>query len=134
MARDAGPQLRFVLNGFSPDKGFRLFKFQRLETLEGVQTRRDFTVRTDLSLIRGYGIHVQELPLLCRELLERRADSEAAQHLTYTEEDMRLHQADRIAAQQTPRKMSARKPPIENAGRTWRTPGLLRTESRVPQS
>ena len=131
MARNT-EQMRFILNGFVPDRGFRLFSFEGLEIHEGVATRTAFTVRTDLSLIRGYGIRVQELPLLCRELLEHRVDSDVARHFIYTEEDMRLHQADRRAAQEAGiSKKVGSKTPAEHAGRAWRSPAFLRTESHA---
>ncbi len=133
MAPNASQQLRFILVGFVPDRGFRLFTFEGLENSQGVaagQTRTEFTVRTDLSLIRGYGIRVQELPLLCRELLEQRADSETTRHLTYTEEDMRLHQAHSTAQQAAMRKRPTYKPPAaKNTGNTWRTTAPLRVGS-----
>jgi len=121
--------MQYVLTGFTQDSGFRVFAFQGVRA---DQTRVVFTVRTDLALIRTYGILVQELPLLCRALLElREAGSEAASNagsnagnnagnnaesharaLTYTEDEMRLHAnhrtADRDAAQ---RKKSLRRIP-----------------------
>jgi hypothetical protein len=42
-------------------------------------TRTHFVVRADLELMRKYEIRVQELPLLCRRLLERR-DQEEPDH------------------------------------------------------
>lgn len=51
--------MQFILTGFTPDTGFRVFAFQGIGT---DRTRTDFTVRTDLSLIRRYGIRMQELP------------------------------------------------------------------------
>jgi hypothetical protein len=94
-------KMQFVLVGFTQDAGFRVFAF---EGIAEDRTRTKFTVRADLALIRGYEIRVQELPLLCRALLERVTQvttTEAAgqeplvqerEHSwTYTEEDMRLH-------------------------------------------
>ena len=66
---------RFILNGFTHDKGFRQFAF---EGIEEDRDRTQFTVRADLTLARAYGIHIQDLPLLCREFLERRAVTEDA--------------------------------------------------------
>ena len=57
----------FVLTGFSHDLGFRVFEFA---CLDEAQARTRYTVRADLTLVRKYGVHIQELPLLCRRLLE----------------------------------------------------------------
>jgi hypothetical protein len=43
----------------------------------------------DLALIPGYGIRIQDLPLLCRELLQQRVESDEISALTFTEQDMR---------------------------------------------
>ena len=86
---------RFILSGFSQDQGSRRFAFEKIDANH---VRTEFTVHADLTLTRIYGIRMQELPLLCRGLLERRPDSEAGHRLTFTEEDMRLHRDDRAAA------------------------------------
>ena len=65
--------MQFVLVGFSSDLGFRVFSF---EGIAEDRTRTRFAVRTDLALIRNYGIRVQELPILCRGLLERRDETQ----------------------------------------------------------
>ena len=101
--------MHFILTGFTQDTGFRVFSF---EGIAGDRTRTAFTVRTDLALIRRYGIRVQELPLLCRGLLERRDDGVQERTMTFTEEGMRLH-ADSCAAQRdgARKKKSAYRPP-----------------------
>ncbi len=93
---DKTPQ-KPILKGFTQQDGFRLFAF---ESMSANQQRVVSTVRADLDLIRRYGIRVQELPLLCRELLERRTDPDSAFRLTFTEDDMRIHQASCRSAQQ----------------------------------
>jgi hypothetical protein len=129
MTNEKHPQFRFILEGFVPDHGFRRFNFMAVETRlsEHGGERTAFTVRTDLSLIRRYGIHVQELPLLCRGMLERLAASDVERNLTLTEEDMRVHQAERLAIEATTKK-SFRKPPPEKAGSTWRVSNSLDIE------
>jgi hypothetical protein len=57
-----------------------------------------FTVSADLALTRRYDIRLQELPLLCREVLDRREESDENRTFTYTEEDMRIYATDRAAA------------------------------------
>ena len=59
--------MQFVLAGFTPDTGFRIFNF---EGIGEDRSRIEFTVRTDLALTRKYGIQMQDLPLLCRGLLD----------------------------------------------------------------
>jgi hypothetical protein len=81
--------MQFILNGFSQDKGFRVFAFERIGA---DRLRMEFTVRTDLELMRKHGIRVQELPLLCRGLLERQDEQEPEHTCTFTEEDMRVCQ------------------------------------------
>lgn len=107
---------QFVLTGFSQDQGSRRFAFDKIGA-DHVRTR--FTVHADLNLIRLYGIHVQELPLLCRSLLERSAESNDVRQFRFTEDDMRVHQASLLASAGQKRKPS--RPPPANAGRTWRS-------------
>src|ERR1700722_2424957 len=90
--------MQFILTGFTQDTGFRVFAF------EGVavgQIRTVFTGRADLALSRRYGIAMQELPLLCRSLLDRQEENGepvTEQHaLTFSEEQMRAC-ADKRAA------------------------------------
>ena len=61
--------MQFVLTGFTQDLGFRVFAF---EGIGADRIRTKFTVKAELALIRNYGIRIQELPLLCRGLLDRR--------------------------------------------------------------
>ncbi len=114
--------MQFVLTGFTPDTGFRVFTF---DGIADDRSRVGFTVRTDLALIRRYGIQVQDLPLLCRGLLERRDENEPGRTLIYSEAEMRLH-ADRCAEEKdaAQKKKAARKPPTNNVGAAWRgSPG-----------
>ena len=97
--------MQFILKGFSQVRGFRVFAF------EGVavdRTRTLFTVGTDLALTQRYGIRLQELPLLCRAVLERCREGEESRAFTYTEEDMRLYAECVAAREEAARK---RRPP-----------------------
>ena len=125
--------MQFILTGFTQDTGYRVFAF------EGVvvgQIRTVFTVRADLALSRRYGIPMQELPLLCRSLLDRQ--DEGAQNpdesgendaikkhaLTFSEEEMRAC-ADKRAADRALaalKRKAPRRPVVENAGAAWRGP------------
>ena len=108
--------MQFVLTGFKPDAEFRVFAFQGIAD---DRKKTEFTVRADLSLIRIYGILVQELPLLCRELLEQSSESDLDAHaLTLTEAAMRTRRDHRAADRaEADRKKSLRKtPPRRPAG------------------
>jgi hypothetical protein len=118
---------QFVLTGFTHDVGFRVFAFERIAE---DRTRTRCSVRADLELARRYGIHIQELPLLCRTLLDHRTDAGAIPPLTFTEENLRTCAAERAAARDLA--ASKRRPPsrpaTENLGTAWRAqhsqPGL----------
>lgn len=111
--------MQFTLTGFTQDLGFRVFTFERMSA---DRTRTNCTVRADLALIRNYGIQIQDLPLLCRSLLERRDEGGEVDVLTFTEDDMRLYSNERTAARAVA--ASKRKPPRrpigENLGAAWR--------------
>jgi hypothetical protein len=123
--------MQFILTGFTQDIGFRVFAF------EGVavgQIRTVFTVRADLALSRRYGIAMQELPLLCRSLLDRQDESTENETsdepaldkhaLTFSEEEMRAC-ADKRASDRALaalKRKTPRRPVVENAGAAWRGP------------
>jgi hypothetical protein len=111
--------MQCVLTGFTHNMGFRVFAFERIGE-DRVRTK--CTVRADLALARRYGIQVQELPLLCRSLLDRREESDEIRSLTFSEEEMRARASERAAARE--RAANRRKPPhrpsVENLGAAWR--------------
>jgi hypothetical protein len=120
--------MTFILTGFRQDLGFRVFAFERTEA---ARTRIEFTVRADLGLLRRYDIRVQELPLLCRSLLERqeaveaqrapRPDRAETRALTFTEDEMRACANDRAAKTEAARKRKPpRRPAGESPGAAWR--------------
>lgn len=101
--------MEFLLKGFSQQEGFRVFAFQAVGP---DKTKSEFTVRAEMAIIRRYGIRVQELPLLCRGLLELRDEAELTRALTFSEGDMRAHAAVSAALQETAqRKRSLHKQP-----------------------
>lgn len=107
------PKMQFILTGFSEVAGFRIFAF---EGIAADRTRAAFTVQTNLALTRRYGIRLQELPLLCRAVLERR-EGEKQRAFTFTEGDMRLH-ADGVRAREEAarqRKSPGRRPVARTA-------------------
>ena len=113
--------MQYVLSGFSHEMGFRVFEFQGLGE---DHARTEYSVKADLAAIRRYGIRVQELPLLCRGILERRGEGEEQRTFTYTEADMSLH-ADVCAAQAlTQKKRTPRRPPGHDADAATGDPQL----------
>ena len=111
--------MQFMLTGFTQDLAFRVFAFERMG-LDRVRTK--VVVKADLALTRRYGIPMQELPFLCRNLLERSDNGGETHTLTFTEDDMGLHAKDRAAAREAAaqRKKPPRRPPSENVGAAWR--------------
>jgi hypothetical protein len=111
--------MQFMLTGFTQDMAFRVFAFERMGS-DRVRTK--IVVRADLALIRRYGIQMQELPLLCRNLLERNENGTETHTLTFSENDMCLHAKDRATAKEAAasRRKPPRRTPSENVGAAWR--------------
>ena len=118
--------MQFMLTGFTQDMAFRVFAFERMGS-DRVRTK--MVVRADLALIRRYGIQMQELPLLCRNLLERSDNGSEAHTLTFSEDDMSLHAKDRASAKQAAasRRKPPRRTPSENVGAAWRGHNPIQT-------
>ena len=74
--------MQFVLKGFSEEMGFRIFAF---DGIAADRTHVKYTGKADLALTRNYGIRLQELPLLCRALLDGHQRAEDERAFTYTE-------------------------------------------------
>jgi hypothetical protein len=99
--------VNYLLTGFTESTGFRVFAF------EGVTPeweRKTFSVKADLALARKHGIRVQELPLLCRAVLERRTDDNEERAFTFTEGDMTTHASLVSAAIEAHKKKAPRRP------------------------
>ncbi|HEX5226119.1 MAG TPA: hypothetical protein VFW44_00335 [Bryobacteraceae bacterium] len=116
--------MTFLLTGFTHDGGFRVFTF---EGISADRLRAAFTVRADLALSRRYGIRLQDLPLICRALLEGIGEEEQQHSFTFTEDAMRLRANDIAAAHASA--ASSKKPPrkkiTENTGMAWRSPSPI---------
>lgn len=112
--------MQYTLTGFTHDMSFRVFAF---ECVGDDRVRTEYRVRADLALIRRYGIRMQELPLLCRGILERSNEGKEQRTFTYTEADMCLY-ADACAARNAlaHKRKVPRKQPSENVGAAWRGP------------
>ncbi len=79
--------MTYILMGFDQDAGVRQYAFTGIA--DG--TRTGFTVGVDMAMTLRYSIRTQELPLLCRGLLERCGEGEEKRAFTYGELDMRLY-------------------------------------------
>jgi len=112
--------MEFVLVGFREEQGARCFTF---EGIARDRTRKQYTVTADLEMLRKYQIAVQELPLLCRRLLERESLVSETATLPFTEQLMREHQ-DHCAAikREADLKKRAHKRPLPSpaSGQAWR--------------
>ncbi len=114
-----GTNMLYILTGFTHDLGFRVFAFERIGE---DRVRTAFSVRADLALARKYGIRTQELPLLCRSVLEQHDGSDTERIFTYTEAAMSLR-ADLCAVEAAAQKRKPpRRPASENVGAAWRGP------------
>ena len=90
--KEEGAKPQFLLTGFTQAAGIRIYAFEgRIDA-----RRIDYTVEVDLALIPGYGIRIQDLPLLCRELLQQRAQPDEISAVVLTEQRMRSH-AEKLA-------------------------------------
>jgi hypothetical protein len=92
-----GAKVRFTLVGFQQDAGVRRYAFQGIA--DGIPA--NFTVGVDLALMVRFGIHIQDLPLLCRELLERQLEGVEERSLTLSESEMRMHADQSSTARET---------------------------------
>jgi hypothetical protein len=113
--------MQFILTGFTQELGFRVFAFERLGE-DRVRTR--CTVKADLVLVRRYGIRLQELPLMCRGLLERGDEAEVTPAMIFSEEQMRDCANERAAAKEgaAHKRKPPKRPVVENPGAAWRGP------------
>ena len=105
--------MEFMLTGFRQDENVRRYTFQGVDA---DRKRSEFTVGVDLSLVRKHRIPMQELPLLCRGVLQDRPSEEAAAPLMYTEKDMLGYTVKRAAEREVAeqKKRSHPRPPLPN--------------------
>jgi hypothetical protein len=89
--------MSFALLGFSQLNNVRHFVFERVGA---DRTRISYTVDADLRALRDFRITMQELPLMCRRLLDALPEGDGERALTLTETDMRQHAAAGKAAQE----------------------------------
>ena len=108
--------MQYILTGFSHEMGFRVFTFEAVSGKE----RIPYSVRADLALSRRYGIRVQDLPQLCRDLLARSTPAGEQRAFTYTEADMSLHVEDCASRTAQSHRKTHRRPAAANVGSAWR--------------
>jgi hypothetical protein len=116
---DKGVKTQFILSGFTQTAGLRIYTFEAIAD----RVRTYYTVEVDLALIAGYGIRIQDLPLLCREVLLQRVDDHDSSAYVFTEQHMRSH-AEKLAIareEAAQRKKPARHFANPNRGAHWRT-------------
>jgi len=123
--------MQFMLTGFTQDLAFRVFAFERMGS-DRIRTK--IVVRADLALVRRYGIQMQELPLLCRNLLERSDNGAETHTLTFSEADMSLHAKGRASEKEAAaqRRKAPRRTPSENVGAAWRGHNAIQA-ARAPE-
>jgi hypothetical protein len=94
-AKRIDQNMDFVLTGFRQDANIRRFAFQRVAT---DHSRTEFTVSADMTLLVKHKIPLQELPLLCRALLEDQNESGPAKAVIFSETDMLVYVQRRTTA------------------------------------
>jgi hypothetical protein len=102
---------QFLLTGFTQTAGIRVYAFEGR-----VDARRiDYTVEVNLALIPGYGIRIQDLPLLCRDLLQQRTEGGETCAFVFTEQNMRGHAEELERARVDAEHRKKRPRPAESA-------------------
>jgi hypothetical protein len=113
--------MEFSMTGFKQDRLVRRYTFK---APSANKTVRLFAVEMDVTLLRKYGISLQEIPLLCCRLLEKAALPEDQHVLTFSEELMREHAENRAAMERLARdkRKAHRRPISKRVGQHWRGP------------
>ncbi len=103
----------YTLTSFNQDSEFRVFAFTRQNDSKSIR----YTVKADLSLALKHHIPIQELPLLCRGLLERSSGSPDIRNLTFGENEMRAY-AQELATRKEAALIARRQPSRTRFNRT----------------
>ena len=112
--------MTYTLAGFEDGAGFRRFTFQ---CVDADRVKSTILVHADVALARKHEIRLQELPLICLQLLEGLNSDEYGAVITLTEDHMiAIQTAARTAADKKTRKPPRR--PQHEAGQAWRTAPL----------
>jgi len=109
--------MNFTLTGFTQTNTIRKFVFA---CIAEDRSRTTTVVSADLTLLHKYAIKVQELPLLCRRLLEANCESGVPAAMTFSESEMeRIKSAvQEAAAERKPRR--PRSNVSDLTGHAWR--------------
>ena len=108
----------FVFSGFNQQDTIRKYTFQRIAS---DRSRTSFTVTADLALLKKHAIAVQELPLLCRRLLESQSEDEQSRAFTFTEQDMLTFVGKRTAERElASQRRVHRRAPSARVGQAWK--------------
>jgi hypothetical protein len=99
----------YVLAGFSQHGDVRRYSFQGVAD---DRSRTQFAVTANVQTARKFNIKVQELPLLCAQLLESTAPTQA-QSIVLSEKDMRNHAA--LAAAAAEKHATKKRPSVPGA-------------------
>ena len=116
--KEEGERPQFLLTGYTQAAAIRIYAFDRR-----IDARRTpYTVEVDLALIPAYGIQIQELPLLCRELLQAQLDEICA--VVFTEQRMRGHAEKLAVAREQAEEKKKQRKHLASAGaeNDWRPP------------
>jgi hypothetical protein len=105
----------FILKGFSQAMEFRVFEF---DGLMANSVRAAFTVKIDTALARKYGIRLQELPLLCRGVLDQYQEGEQRCFL-YTEANMSEYAYSVAAREEAAKRKKPRQPAPTPTQAAW---------------
>jgi hypothetical protein len=104
----------FAFTGFSQQGSDRVFSFELLPRIAGNVA---YQVTADVTLARKYHITLQELPILCRTILEGKIPTDGSHLVTYSAEDMLAHATARDAAEKNrkPRRVYGRGRQVQEA-------------------
>lgn len=86
--------MQFFFTGFKQTLNIRQFAFRGVPTEPGSVP---FVVSADVSLLRTYGISLQDAPLICLRMLEALDESARESSLTLTEDFMSTYARARLA-------------------------------------
>ena len=77
--------MKYVLRGFDQEGNLRQYGFIGIAA---DRTHAAFTVSVDVDLIRRYDVPLQELPILCHQLLDKDRGDAQTRALMFSEEDI----------------------------------------------
>jgi hypothetical protein len=107
--------MEFVLTGFRQTDNIRRFAFERIST---DHSRTEFSVSADMTLLTKHKIPLQELPLLCRTLLEEHSGTGPSKAVVFTEGEMLGYAKRRVAAkEEADRKRAQQRTPFVKRSR-----------------